>query len=101
MTQDATSGVVSNKTIDDIVQNAVSSSQMLAELQEYNLSQSLAGAQAPPPSETQQPSREPVRATAFRVVYPYGNIRCEIIGVDEKDLDAQEAAIRKIYAGRK
>jgi hypothetical protein len=34
---------------------------------------------------------------AYRVVYPFGNMRAELYGVDETDLDQQEEKIRRLY----
>lgn len=38
-----------------------------------------------------------VERRAMRVIYPSGNNRFELFGVDEADLDAQEQAIRALY----
>lgn len=47
------------------------------------------------------PVARPQEPTFMRVVYPHGNVRAELYGVSEEDLDRQEAAIRAIYNGRR
>ena len=96
MSEDATTP--SNKTLDDIIKGAVTSGDMVERLRQYNLDIASGAAAAPP--APQPAASAPARMNAFRVVYPYGQSRFEILGVDEADLDRQEAAIRKIYEGR-
>jgi hypothetical protein len=38
------------------------------------------------------------RASCYRVVYPHGNTRVELLGASEEDLDQQEQRIRSLYA---
>jgi hypothetical protein len=34
---------------------------------------------------------------AYRVIYPFGNMRVELYGTSEEDLDSQEQKIRSLY----
>ena len=101
MSDDATTP--SNAKLDEIILGATgNASEMIERLRLYNLEQSARGAQAPPPSVTPQSrSQEPQRLTAFRVIYPHDQSRFELVGIDEADLDRQEAQIRAMYVKRK
>jgi hypothetical protein len=101
MSQDATTP--SNARLDEIIlKSSGNAGEMHELLRQYNLEQSARGAQAPPPSVMPQPqSQEPQRLTAFRVIYPHDQSRFELVGIDEADLDRQEAQIRAMYAKRK
>jgi hypothetical protein len=98
MSADATTP--SNKTLDEIILGAGNTGEMTERLRQYNLDIVSGVVSTPPPSQPAAAPAAPVRMNAFRVIYPFGNSRFELIGVDEKDLDAQEAAIRKIYEGK-
>jgi hypothetical protein len=100
MSEDATS--VSNAKLDEIIKGSQTPGEMQELLRQYNLEQSARGAQAPPPSVMPQSrSQEPQRLTAFRVIYPHDQSRFELVGIDEADLDRQEAQIRAMYVKRK
>jgi hypothetical protein len=43
------------------------------------------------------PSRENFSATVSKVIYPYGNLRLEISGVDAESLDAVEERIKQAF----
>lgn len=95
MPNDATTP--SNKIIDDICAAATSSGELQAALEAYHISLINKEIATPPPSVTApQPVASP-RTNAYRVIYPYGNSRFELVGADEADLDRQEAQIRKMY----
>lgn len=93
----------SNKKLGEIIGAAKTSGELSELLRQYNIEQANAGWAVPPnkvdmPVAAAAPS-EPVRAnaSAYRVIYPHGNSRFELFGVDEADLDKQEKQIRSMY----
>lgn len=79
--------------------NATSTAELFESLRQ--LRENAPAVAAPSTPSPRVASTEPVRMRAFRVVYPFENSKFELVGVDEADLDRQEAAIRQMYAGRK
>jgi hypothetical protein len=98
MSTDATSE--SNKTLDEIILNAKNTSEMVENLRQYNIGIASRELTVPPPAPPPVAPSAPAPRNAVRFVYPSGNMRFEIHGVNEADLDRQEEAIRKIYAGK-
>ena len=96
MSTDATTP--SNKTLDDIINNAQTGGEMVEALRAYNIGVASKELVPPPPTPVAAPQH--ARMNAFRVIYPHDQARFELVGVDEADLDRQEKQIRALYAGK-
>jgi len=56
--------------------------------------------QEPAPASLPAVAGETPRHAHLRVVYPSGNLRIELTGVSEKELDEAEAQLRETFAAR-